>query len=117
MRSGDLPASIHLTVTASVAPRVGEFAADLAVAAGAARALGPPALPPEVVGLVATLDPETLTPDLVASLAAGLGLTLDGRAPLSGRQAMINALLDAAPPPVREGLLVAVLGLLQRPSW
>ena len=117
LRSGDLPASIHLTVTASVAPRVAEFAADLSAAADAARALGPPALPPDLVGLVTTLRPDALTPDLVASLAAGLGLSVDGDAPLSGRQAVINALLDAAPPPVREGLLVAFLGLLQRPSW
>jgi glutamate/tyrosine decarboxylase-like PLP-dependent enzyme len=117
LRLGDLPASIHLTVTASVAPRVEEFAADLRAAARATRALGPPALPPDLVALAGSLRPDALTPDLVASLAAGLGLPLDGQTPLSGRQAVINALLDAASPPVREGLLAAFLGLLQRPSW
>jgi hypothetical protein len=31
--------------------------------------------------------------------------------------AAVNTLLDAAPPALRERLLVEFVGLLQRPSW
>ncbi|MFI6260967.1 pyridoxal phosphate-dependent decarboxylase family protein [Micromonospora sp. NPDC051006] len=109
----DLPASVHLTVTASVAPRVAEFGPDLAAAVTAARAAGPVELPAELRALAGTLTADTLTPDLVAGLAAGLGL--DGGVP--GRMAVVNTLLDAAPPALRERLLVEFVGLLQRPSW
>jgi hypothetical protein len=54
----------------------------------------------------------------VAGLAAGLGLTPDPHgSPAPARMAPVNALLDAAPPPLREALLAEFLGLLQRPSW
>ncbi|MEU8299520.1 aminotransferase class V-fold PLP-dependent enzyme [Micromonospora sp. NPDC048909] len=109
----DLPASVHLTVTASVAPRVAEFGPDLAAAVAAARASGPVELPTELLALAATLTPDALTPDLVAGLAAGLGLG----AGVPGRMAPVNALLNAAPPALRERLLVEFVGLLQRPAW
>ncbi|MFC3501472.1 pyridoxal phosphate-dependent decarboxylase family protein [Micromonospora krabiensis] len=118
-----LPASVHLTVTAAVAPRVAEFGPDLADAVGAARAAGPVALPPELVALAGSLAPDALTPELVAGLAAGLGLgggEGDGAAagsPVPERMAPVNALLNAAPPALRERLLVEFVGLLQRPSW
>ncbi|MFG2103006.1 pyridoxal phosphate-dependent decarboxylase family protein [Micromonospora echinaurantiaca] len=122
----DLPASVHLTVTASVAPRVAEFGPDLLVAVAAGRAAGPVRLPDELRALATTLTPEALTPDLVAGLAAGLGLGAgaDGEnpapaagGPLPERMALVNALLDAAPPALRERLLVEFVGLLQRPTW
>ncbi|GAA4687625.1 pyridoxal phosphate-dependent decarboxylase family protein [Phytohabitans rumicis] len=99
---GELPASIHLTVTPSVAPRVGEFGADLRDAAAAARAAGPVSLPP--VPLDAPL------PALLAALGVGPG-------GLPERMATINTLLNAAPPAVREALLVDFLGHLQRPAY
>lgn len=117
LRYGQLPASIHLTVTASAASQVGQFGAALAEAATAARVAGPATLPPDLVALVGSLAPAQLTPELVGSLAAGLGLSLDGGGGLSSRQALINAMLDAASPSMREGLVVAFLGLLQRPSY
>ncbi|SCG14057.1 Glutamate or tyrosine decarboxylase [Micromonospora echinofusca] len=145
----DLPPSVHLTVTAAVAPRVAEFGPDLAAAVAATRAAGPVALPAELLALATTLTPDALTPDLVAGLAAGLGLTGpaptaadsagaeeaagpaapadfagdgDGAsartaAPPPGRMAVVNTLLDAAPPALRERLLVEFVGLLQRPTW
>ncbi|MEV4541900.1 pyridoxal phosphate-dependent decarboxylase family protein [Micromonospora echinaurantiaca] len=128
----DLPASVHLTVTASVAPRVAEFGPDLLAAVAAARAAGPVRLPDELRALASTLTPEALTPDLVAGLAAGLGLgavgaagdgagageaSTSGTGPLPERMALVNALLDAAPPALRERLLVEFVGLLQRPTW
>jgi sphinganine-1-phosphate aldolase len=51
----------------------------------------------------------------VAGLAAGLGLGAGGGLP--ERLATVNALLDAAPPALRERLLVEFVSLLQRPAW
>ena len=81
-RHGNIPPSVHLTVTAAVAPRVQDFATDLTAAVKAARALG---------------------------LGAG------GKLP--DRMALINTLLNTAPPEVRERLLISFLSLLQRPAW
>jgi hypothetical protein len=52
----------------------------------------------------------------VAELASLVGLDLSGEWP-TGATAAVNALLDAAPPPVRTRLLIAVLDLMQRPRW
>ncbi|MCG5460575.1 aminotransferase class V-fold PLP-dependent enzyme [Micromonospora sp. MED01] len=115
-----LPASVHLTVTAAVAPRVAEFGPDLAEAAAAAMAAGPVRLPAELATLVGALTPEALTPDLIVGLAAGLGLSGEAgsdAAPLPERMALVNTLLDAAPSALRERLLVEFVSLLQRPSW
>ncbi|MEU7868049.1 aminotransferase class V-fold PLP-dependent enzyme [Dactylosporangium sp. NPDC049140] len=105
-RHGDIPASVHLTVTAAVAPRVGEFEADLTAAVAAARAHGPVELPDGVLELLGTAP--------VEQLAAAFGLGAGGGLP--ERMAAVNSLLNAAAPPVREKLLVAFLSLLQRPS-
>ncbi len=103
----ELEPTIHLTVTASVRSTVDSFAPDLAAAVEAAQARGPvriPELPP--------LTPEMITPDLIATLAEGLGL---GGGDFS-RMADVNALLNAAPPALREALLTGFLSLLQRPA-
>ncbi|GIE96175.1 pyridoxal phosphate-dependent decarboxylase family protein [Paractinoplanes rishiriensis] len=112
MAYGDLPATIHLTVTAAVQPTAGAFAADLADAVAAARQRGPVQLPAELLGAAAALTPQQVTPDLVAGLAAGLGL--DGAG--FDRMAAVNTLLDAAPPALREALLTGFLSMLQRPA-
>ncbi|GAB3361116.1 hypothetical protein GCM10027452_26000 [Micromonospora halotolerans] len=65
------------------------------------------------LALAGSLTPEALTPDLIAGLAAGLGL---GAGP-ADRMAAVNTLLDAAPVRLRERLLVEFVGLLQRPAW
>ncbi|MEU5788007.1 aminotransferase class V-fold PLP-dependent enzyme [Micromonospora purpureochromogenes] len=115
LRYADLPPSVHLTVTASVAPRVAEFGPDLAAAVAAARAAGPVRLPAELLALATALTPQALTPELVAGLAAGLGL--DGGRGVPERMAVVNTLLDAAPPALRERLLVEFVSLLQRPTY
>ncbi|MGK5443094.1 pyridoxal phosphate-dependent decarboxylase family protein [Micromonospora sp. URMC 105] len=115
LRYADLPASVHLTVTASVAPRVAEFGPDLAAAVAATRAAGPVRLPAELRALATSLAPQALTPELVAGLAAGLGL--DGARGVPERMAVVNTLLDAAPPALRERLLVEFVSLLQRPAY
>ncbi|RIV34145.1 pyridoxal phosphate-dependent decarboxylase family protein [Micromonospora radicis] len=110
-----LPRSVHLTVTAAVAPRAAEFGPDLAEAVTAAGVTGPVTLPPELLALAGALSPEALTADLVAGLAAGLGLGAGGGLP--ERMAPVNTLLDAAAPALRERLLVEFVSLLQRPSY
>lgn len=124
---GDLPASVHLTVTPAVAESVAEFGVDLAGAVAGARAAGPVALPPHLAALATALTPDTLTPATVAALAASLGLVgPDSAAPGADgggrggppeRMAPVNALLNAAPPALRERLLAEFVGLLQRPAY
>ena len=112
---GDLPRSVHLTVTAAVATRVGDFDAVLRESVAAARALGPVHVPGELVSVVANLTPAQFTASLVDSMSAALGL--GGRNPLPDRQAMINALIELAPVPVREAMLAGFLSSLQRPTY
>lgn len=109
-----MPASIHLTVTASVLPQVPAFGPALAAAAAAARALGPVQLPPEIIGMAASLTPDQLTPELVEGLAETFGLA-GGES--GGRFAEVNTVLAAAPPRLRERLLIEFVSLLQRPSY
>jgi sphinganine-1-phosphate aldolase len=110
MSFGDIGRTAHLTVTAAVEPHVPAFGPALAAAVDASRNKGPALAPFDGLD---TLDPATLTPDVVAELAAAVGLDLTAGSPTNG-MAAINAVLDAAPVPVREKLLVAVLDLLQR---
>jgi glutamate/tyrosine decarboxylase-like PLP-dependent enzyme len=104
MAFGDLPPTIHLTVTAAVAAVAAEFAPALAEAVAAARARGPMTIPP------LDLTPEMVTPDLVAQLAERLGV--GG----GGGMAAVNSLLNAAAPELREALLAGFLSVLQRPE-
>ena len=98
LRYGDMPASIHLTVTAAVAPQVPTFGPDLAAAVAAARA--GPSLPDGVLEMVASLSPSALSAAVVEGLAGALGL--GGAGPLPDRVAAVNTLLNAASPAVRE---------------
>jgi sphinganine-1-phosphate aldolase len=102
-----LPPTIHLTVTAAVHATAPDFAADLADAVAAAEARGPVELPP-----LPPLTPETVTPELIASLAEGLGLAGGDFT----RMATVNSILNAAPPALREALLAGFLSFLQRPA-
>jgi sphinganine-1-phosphate aldolase len=117
LRYADLPRSIHLTVTAAVAPHVPAFAADLRAAVEAARAHGPVTLPPELGAMLGALTPADLTPDTIATVAAGLGLGGGDGSPLPARQAVINTVLDLATRPMREAMTTAFLSLLQRPAY
>ncbi|GLY96247.1 aminotransferase class V-fold PLP-dependent enzyme [Actinoplanes sp. NBRC 103695] len=111
MAYGKIPPTIHLTVTAAVRPTTPAFASDLADAVAATRARGPVELPADLLATAGALTPSAVTPQLVAGLAAGLGLT-DGAV---GPMATVNTLLNVAPPPLREALLTGFLSLLQRP--
>lgn len=111
---GNIPASIHLTVTAAVAPEVAAFGPALAEAVEAARAAGPARLPAELLAMVRGLEPEALTGELVAGLAAQFGMTDPAARP---QMAVVNSVLAAAAPRLRERLLIEFVGLLQRPSF
>jgi sphinganine-1-phosphate aldolase len=112
-----LPRSIHLTVTAAVAPHAPSFAPVLHDVVAAARQAGPVAIDPSLLDLARSLQPGDLTTDTVAALAGGLGFSLGGGSPLPPRRAVINTLVEAASVPVREALFHAFLRLLQRPTY
>jgi len=111
---GTSPLNLHLTVTAANHGSEPEFLADLAASVEAARAEGPVKVDPDVAAFVAALDPATLTSEQFGGLLAAAGLT--GGDGLPERMAPINALLAAAPEPLRERLLVEFLGALYTPS-
>jgi sphinganine-1-phosphate aldolase len=105
---GASPAHIHLTIDPTNAARAADLAADLRrCLADLPERVSPPA---EVVAMLSMLA----SSDDVAGLDAGaimaqLGIT-DGQLP--SRAATIHRLLDAAPPRVRERLLVLFFGEL-----
>ena len=103
---GDLPATLHLTVTGATAGRVPALLADLAAAARAAAALPRPVADPDLVAAAATIDPATLT---VAEVDALLEIAGVGGGRLPERMAPVHALVAALPRPVAERLLSGVL--------
>jgi glutamate/tyrosine decarboxylase-like PLP-dependent enzyme len=108
-----MPASIHLTVTASSDALVDALLADLAGSIDAARTAGSGA-DPAMLEAVASLDPEELPADVLGTLLPLAGLEPGGGLP--ERMAPINALMEAMPPRLRERLLVEYLGLLFTPE-
>lgn len=115
---GDQPPSLHLAVSATTDPAA--FLAALADAVEAARVAGPVPVDPAVAGLLRTLDPASLGDAefdllLAAGGLAGSDEEGDGLG-LPERMAPVNALLDVAPPRLREAVLVAFLDRLARPA-
>jgi glutamate/tyrosine decarboxylase-like PLP-dependent enzyme len=110
--AGDLPATLHLTVTGATAGRVDALLADLRDAASAAAALPRPVADPDLVAAAATIDPATLT---VAEVDALLEVAGVGGGKLPERMAPVHALVSALPRPVAERLLAGVLGQVYRP--
>jgi glutamate/tyrosine decarboxylase-like PLP-dependent enzyme len=109
---GDLPATLHLTVTGATAGRVPALLADLAAAARSAAALPRPVADPDLVAAAATIDPAALT---VAEVDALLEVAGVGGGRLPERMAPVHALVAALPRPVAERLLSGVLDLVYRP--
>lgn len=110
---GDLPATLHLTVTGATAGRVDALLADLADAAKDAAALPRPVADPALVAAAATIDPSTLT---VAEVESLLDLAGVGGGTLPERMAPVHALVTALPRTVAERLLAGVLGRIYRPG-
>ena len=69
----------------------------------------------QLAAAAAALDPATLDDAAFDGLLAIAGLSGgDGTVEVPRRMAPVNALLDVAPPPLREALLLAVLDRLTR---
>ena len=108
-----LPASIHLTLTASSDEHVTALLADLTECVELARA-AQTGLDPTLVEAVHQLDPDELPDDVLGTLLPLAGI--EPGAGLPDRMAGINALLEAMSPRLRERLLIAFLGQLFTPA-
>jgi glutamate/tyrosine decarboxylase-like PLP-dependent enzyme len=108
-----IPASIHLTLTASSDLHVDALLKDLTECVETARA-ATTGLDPALLEAVRSLDPDELPDDVLGTLLPMAGL--EPGAGLPERMAGINALLEAMSPRLRERLLVAFLGLLFTPA-
>lgn len=107
-----LPASMHLTLTASSEAVVDELLVDLAKAVEDSR--GVTAGDPALLSAVQDLDPDSLGDDVLGAL-----LPLAGIEPGEGlpdRMAAINTLLEQMPMRLRERILVEFLGQLFTPD-
>lgn len=117
---GDEAPTLHLSLSAGTLPRVADFLTALRAAAAVAVERGPVRADPVLAAMVAELDPATLADEAVFTqllVTAGLVDAEEADAGLSlpQRMAEVNALLDVAPPRVREAILIGVLDRLARP--
>ncbi|WP_112239853.1 pyridoxal phosphate-dependent decarboxylase family protein [Kribbella monticola] len=110
----DQPPSLHLSVSAATADRVDELVAALHTAVQKAQEAGPVQVAPELAAAAGGLDPATLDDAAFDGLLALAGLGDTGALP--DRMAPVNALLNVAPPRLREALLIAFLDRLMRPT-
>ncbi|UYM06808.1 pyridoxal phosphate-dependent decarboxylase family protein [Solicola gregarius] len=106
--------SLHLSLSAATAPHVPQFLTALGKAVDAAVASGPIEVASELVEAAQAIDPATLDDAAFDGLLQIAGLGGDGTVGMPERMAPVNALLDAAPPALREALLVAYLDRLTR---
>lgn len=107
-----LPASMHLTLTASSDAVVDDLLVDLAVCVEASRGIRPG--DEALLAAVQGLDPDELGDDVLGALLPLAGIEPgDG---LPDRMAAINTLLEAMPMRLRERLLAEFLGLLFTPK-
>lgn len=114
MQFRELKPSLHLTVSAATAPLIGQFSSDLADSVAAAAQAGPVPIPAEIAEAVHTIDPTELDEGSFDALLALAGLDTSGELGLPSQMAPINALLNIAPPRLREALLIAFLDRLTR---
>jgi len=107
------PPNLHLTVAAANHGTEDTLLTDLTAAVAAARRSGPVSVPAELSAVIAGLAPADLTPERFAELLTTVGMA-EVAAPK--RMANINAMLAAAPPALRERLLVEFLSAMYTPS-
>lgn len=112
-----MPATLHLTLSAATADGIADFVAALRESVAAAQAAGPVPVPDELAAAATSLDPALLDDAAFDGLLALAGLSgAGGQLALPERMAPVNALLDVAPPRLREALLLAFLDRLTRPN-
>ncbi|MBF4160211.1 aspartate aminotransferase family protein [Nocardioides sp. CBS4Y-1] len=116
---GGRPPTIHLSVSAATAAHLDDFAQAWRASVAEAVAAGPVQVDPGIAAYLGTLDPGTLTPEEFEALLAAAGMGADDDsvgAPLPEDRAAVNALIEVAPPALREAVLKAFLDRLSRPS-
>jgi glutamate/tyrosine decarboxylase-like PLP-dependent enzyme len=114
-RFRDIPASLHLTVTAANHGHERELTDALSDAVRAAASSPPPDWPPDAVQAV--LGADLGSPEGLAAAAGALGLIgADGSLALPRRMAPVNILLNELPALAREQVLRGVLSMLTRPG-
>src|SRR5690606_10268898 len=111
-----MPATLHLTLSAATEPHVEEFLGSLLESVAAAVEAGPIEVDPGLAEAAAALDPRTLDDAAFDGLLQLAGLAGEEGLALPERMAPVNALLNVAPAPLREALLIAFLDRLQRPD-
>jgi glutamate/tyrosine decarboxylase-like PLP-dependent enzyme len=111
---GPFPATLHVSI--SPATEVEEFIDALRGAEKSAAAEGPVRVDPGVAALLSGLDATALDDAAFDRLLALAGLADEGGLVLPERMAPVNALLDAAPIPLREQLVTAFVDRLSRPG-
>lgn len=111
----DFPATLHVSISAATASSVPEFFAALADSVAAAVDAGPIQVDPGLRDAAAAIDPAALDDTTFDALLQVAGLAeAGGLVAAPQRMAPVNALLDIAPPAVREALLIAFLDRLSR---
>lgn len=115
MRFGDQPPTLHLTICAATAASVPQFLTALTEAVTEAATAGPVRIDPFLADAAAGLEPDALDDEAFDGLLALAGLSgEDGTVGVPERLGPVNALIDVAPPRVREALMVAFLDRLSR---
>ena len=97
------PANIHLTLTPANVPHMPTFLVDLAEAVAEARVTPSPKAPEMLLMALQTMDFDAMDDATFAQLLQAAGLGADGELPED--RAMINHLLDAMAPALRERVL------------
>ena len=109
LRYGPSPRNLNLIVDAGSAEGADGLVAALEAGVAAARGRGPVELEPALVEEIRGLDPATLDAAAFGSLLQRTGVSIE-----SGF-AVVNNLLDEAPPAVREAIVLGFLGTLFPP--
>jgi hypothetical protein len=109
------PATMHVSLSAATAASVPDFLEALGEAVATAVERGPIVVDEDLRAAAESLDPATLDDDAFAGLLQVAGLAGDtGAVEVPAQMAPVNALLDVAPPRLREALLTAFLDHLTR---
>ncbi len=116
LRFAGFPATMHLSISAATVARLPEFVDALGGAVKSAIATGPVVLNAQLKAAITDLDPAELDQAAFADLLQAAGLVGGDGLALPERMAPVNALLDAAPPALREALLISFLDQLSRPE-
>lgn len=115
MSFGDLAPSLHLTMCAATADSVPALLTALGEAVAEAVETGPIQVDDDLRAAATAIDPATLDDTSFDGLLALAGLGGEGgEVSAPERMAPVNALLDIAPPALREALLIAFLDRLSR---